>query len=433
MNKVRTRFLKSDFGRNIAVMFSGNGVAMILPFILAPFIARIYTPEDFAGYELFVKILTLFAVVSSLRFEMAILLPSSEKESNGLTKLSFELLIVFSILSALVIPFRQEIGQILDNQALASLLWLLPLAVFVTGAIKILIQVLIRRQQFKVLATNKIIASGGNNGSKFLLGLEFPMSLGLVWGHILGLVLPILALFRRKAVQKLPGELRKLKSSRKSLFAKYRDFPMVNTFHVLVEEGQEALLLFLISAYYGEITIGVFAFAMRYLRIPLAFFGSSLSQVLNEKLARERNAGIAIRPTVTRIVVGLAAVCIVPFTLLFFFGEPIFTVVFSAEWSAAGRYAQYLAPWLFLYFIETPLSMLPLIVDRQRRFFTINSIGHFLTLGVVAWLGFHHAPFERVLIWFSGLQSLFLLILILWFVYIAGGPKFQFKETNETT
>lgn len=412
-------------------MFSGNGVAMVLPFILAPLISRIYTPEDFAGYELFVKILTLIAVVSSLRFEMAILLPASDKESKNLTKLSFELLLLFSVLSGiLVIPFREKIGQLLDNPQLPGLLWLLPLAIFVTGAIKILTQFLIRQKSFKVLATNKIIASGGNNLSKYLIGLKFPIAIGLAWGHILGLVLPIVALFRQKSVRRLPAELRKLKFSRKALFSKYRDFPRVNTFHVLVEEGQEALLLFLISAYYGEIIIGVFAFAMRYLRIPLAVFGTSVAQVLNEKLASDRNSGINIRPAVTRIILILAAVCILPFTVLCFYGEPVFSFVFSAEWSEAGRYAQYLAPWLFLYFVESPVSMLPLIVNKQRSFFWINLTGHLITLAVVAWLGIRGAPFEQVLIWFSGLQSVLLTTLIIWFIYVAGLPPKGDLEIN---
>lgn len=404
-------------------MFSGNGVAMVLPFILAPFIARIYTPEDFAGYELFVKILTLIAVVSSLRFEMAILLPTSNKESKSIVKLSFELLILFSILSGIfIIPFREKIGELLHNPDLPGLLWLLPLAVFVTGGIKILTQFLIRKKEYKILATNKIVASGGNNLSKYLIGLRLPTSLGLAWGHIIGLVLPILALFRKKSVRELLPDLRKIQFSRKALFSKYRDFPLVNTFHVLVEEGQEALLLFLISAYYGEIIIGVFAFAMRYLRIPLWVFGSSLAQVLNEKLASDRNKGINIRPAVTRIILGLAVVCVIPFTVLFFYGEPIFSFIFSPEWSDAGLYAQYLAPWLFLYFIESPVSMLPLIVDKQRTFFVINFVGHLITLGVVAYLGIQNAPFEEVLIWFSGLQSFFLAVLILWFIYVSGLP-----------
>ena len=414
-------------------MFSGNGIAMVLPFILAPFIARIYTPEDFAGYELFVKILTIIAVISSLRFEMAILLPASEKESNSIVKLSFELLLFFTVLSGiLVLPFREKIGEVLHNEDLPRLLWLLPLAIFVTGGIKILTQFLIRKKEFKVLATNKVIASGGNNLSKFLIGLRLPTAVGLAWGHILGLILPILALFRKKSVRELIPSLSRIQYSRRALFSKYRDFPLINTFHVLVEEGQEALLLFLISAYYGEIIIGVFAFAMRYLRIPLHVFGSSLAQVLNEKLARDRNGGINIRPNVTRIILGLAGVCILPFTVLFFFGEPIFSVVFSAEWSEAGRYAQYLAPWLFLYFVESPVSMLPLIVEKQRTFFVINFVGHLITLGAVAYLGIQHAPFEEVLIWFSGLQSFFLTVLIFWFIYASGlPPKEVGKEESE--
>lgn len=423
MNSLRSRLLKSEFSRNLAVMFSGNGLALILPFLVAPLISRVFTPEDFAGYELFVKILTLIAVVSSLRFEMAILLPASQKEADGLTKLSFEVLCIATLLSLIfVLFFRENTARILGNESLSELLWLLPLAVITTGTIKILTQVVIRYREFKTLATNKIIASGSNNVSKYLLGLKFPVAGSLVWGHIIGLILPILALFQRKIVYTLPQRLLKLKISRRKLFSRYRDFPLVNTFNIFIEEAQESLLLFLISAFYGELILGLFAFALRYLRVPLNVFGASLAQVLNEKFARERNEGLNIRKPLIRTFASLAAVCFMPFALLFFYGEPLFALIFGAEWSEAGRLAGYLAPWLFLYFVETPVSMLPLIVDRQSTFFAINFSGHLLTLAAVAYFGMHSAPIEVVLTWFTAIQSLFLLILIVWFVRIAGLP-----------
>lgn len=420
MSKLKELIFRSDFTKNVTVMLSGNGLAMIFPFIMAPFISRIYSPDDFAGFELFVKIAALIAVISALRFEVAILLPKANSEADSLFKLSIKLLLIVTALTVvLVLPFREEIGELLDNRDLADLLWLLPPAVFFMGGGQILSQYIIRLKKFKELASNKVLGAISNHGSKYILGLSSPIGLSLVWGQLLGHAIPTIAYLRLKKIRNILGNLFNQEVKSKLLFKKYRDFPLVNSAHAFFDEGQKALLLFLISAYYGELILGLFAFSWRYLRVPLQVFGNSLSQVLNEKWARDLEKGIIIRSALIRTSLGLLAIAVVPFGLLFFFGEPIFKFVFGNDWSMAGKYAEYMAPWLLLHFVVSPISFLPVLFERQKTNFAIVIVGNLTTLLLVVVMSLNGFSFEDVLIAIVASHSVLLVVTLFWIVYIS--------------
>src|SRR5690554_3338313 len=416
MNKLKSLIFRSDLTKNVTVMMSGNGLAIIFPFIMAPLISRIYTPDDFAGFELFIKIAALVAVVSALRFEIAILLPSKHAEADALFKLSIKLLLLITVVSAVFVwPWREEIGTVLSNADLAYLLWFLPLAVFFIGGQQILTQYIIRLQRFKEIASNKVLSAIANNGSKYLFGLSAPTSGSLVIGQILGHAIPTIAFLRIKQVRNVLATTFKSEYSSRYLFKKYRDFPVVNSAHAFFDEGQKALLLFLISAYYGEFILGLFAFAWRYLRVPLQVFGYSLSQVLNEKWARDLNNGIVLKNALRRTTIGLFAIAIVPFAILFFFGEPIFTFVFGKDWTIAGTYAAYMAPWLMIHFITSPVSFLPVLYLRQKTNFVISIIGNSLILIAVAIMSYLQYDFEDVLIVLVATNSFLMIFILIWY------------------
>lgn len=421
MIKGLKKYAKSDFTKNVAVMFSGNGLAMIFPFFMAPFISRIYSPTDFAGFELFIKIAALISVVGSLRFDRAILLPKSDGEADSLFKLSFKILFIVTAVSLVVsLFFGADISRLLENQDLGTFIWVLPIAVFILGAHNILTVYAIRLRRFKLIASNKILASLTNNGAKYLLGLWNASGISLVWGQVFGTLLPLIGFLKYEPIRKSITTIKHQAVSTKVLFKKYRDFPLINSSHAFFDEGQKALLLFIISAYQGSIVLGLFAFAWRYLQIPLQVLGSSLSQVLNEKWARDINEGINIRPAVIRVVWLLFGIAIIPFALLFFFGTPIFAFVFGEEWRVAGTYAEWMAPWLMMNFLSNPISFMPILANKQSMSFTIAVVGNLLTLLVVFVLSIRGLPFQDILLALVAGNVILLTFNLFWLIYISG-------------
>jgi O-antigen/teichoic acid export membrane protein len=426
-----SKYSSNPFVRNIGVMFSGNGLALVIPFLIAPLISRIYTPEDFAGFELFVRILSLVAIVGSLRLELAILLPKEREEVLALVKLCFRILLIVTVVSSiLILPFSDEIGALLKNESLPELLFLLPIGVFSLGALNIMNQYLIKSQSFKEAAIAKVTMSTSNNMSKYLIGLNFPTSFSLSIGQIIGAFLPLVIMLRLREIRDMLAETFRIKSSSRVMLKRYKEFPLVNTFHAFFNEAQYAVLLFLISAYYGEVVLGLFGFAFRYLRVPLTVFGASIGQVLNEKWSRDLNEEKSIGSAVIRTLIVLFGIGILPFGVLFFFGEPIFSFVFGEEWALAGRYAEVISPWLFLNFIVSPISSLPILLKRQGTFFVMAVVGNLVTLFLVFFAGHGQWNFTSLLWLMVISNSALMLVSIIWLIRVSGIGR---KDINQLT
>jgi O-antigen/teichoic acid export membrane protein len=420
IKQFRDQYFGSAFARNILVMFTGNGLSLILPFLLAPLITRLYSPQDFAGYELYARLIALVGVLSALRYEYAIILPKDDKDAESLVQLCFRILLVVTFLSALVfIPFRNELGVWLGNKDLPGLIWWVPPGIFLTGILAIMVQYGTRLSKFKLLATNKVIATTGNHFSKYLIGLRLPTAGGLVVGHLIGLIAPLIAMLTVKPLRQMFKKLVHSSDNMKAIALRYKEFPLINSSHAFYDEGQRAVLFFIISAYYGEYVFGLFAFTFRYLRIPMQVFGGSLGQVVMPRLASDLNAGISIKPKITRIMILLAAVGILPFGTLMVFGEDLFGFIFGSDWSEAGRYAAIMSPWLFFNFLVAPISHLPTVLSRQRNFFAISVLFTLVTIAGVFVLSQLDFSFYTLLKFMTAVGVLMDAYLAYWFLRIA--------------
>lgn len=419
MNKLKALLFRSEFTKNVMVMMSGNGLSLVIPLLLAPLLTRIYTPTDFAGYELFVRFVALIVTFSTLGYEVAIILPKSEEVAARLVKLSFRVLFVVVILSGLIlIPFRYEIGALSENSTLHELLIWVPVAVLFTGVLSILVQYLIQIQEFKVLATNKVLSTTSGNGFKYLLGLKWPNPIGLMFGHILGLAIPVITLLRRVEIRKLLRRTLTFKGGVGDVAKEYRQFPMFNMPHALYVEVINMILFFLISSYYGELILGLFAFTFRYLRVPVQIFGSSLSQVFIPRISKQYIDGQDVRKEVKKVMGMLALVGIIPFGLVLFFGSSIFGFVFGEGWHGSGLYAAIMVPQLYANFIISPVSMVPTIVNRQGMFFLLNVIGTLLAISALFILSVLDYEFQYVLAGYTGTLALLNIYLAFWFLRI---------------
>jgi O-antigen/teichoic acid export membrane protein len=272
---------------------------------------------------------------------------------------------------------------------------------------------------FRAISTNKIWATSSNHGSKYLLGLKFPTASGLVWGHVIGAVAPVLTLLGKREIYTQLGAMRRNKMPLMPLMRKYKEFPLINAPHAFYDEANRAVLFLVISAFFGEITLGLFAITMRYLKVPVQVFGASLSQVFMPTLAKDFSEKREIRTRIKRIMIGNALVGILPFTVLFFFGHEIFSFFFGSAWAEAGTYAEIISPWLYLNFITSPVSMLPTIVRCQRTFFIIVLVATLLALAIVGTLAYVNQPFVHVLVALSAVMAAMDIFLIFWFLKIA--------------
>jgi len=86
---------KSEFTKNVLTLMTGTTIAQAIPIAISPILTRIYTPEDFGLLALFISIVSIMAVVSTGKYELAIILPKSN--TYGFQLLSLTLMIAFVV------------------------------------------------------------------------------------------------------------------------------------------------------------------------------------------------------------------------------------------------------------------------------------------------------------------------------------------------
>src|SRR5699024_4937358 len=93
-----------------------------------------YSPDDFGALALFVAISTILASIANGRYELAILLPKTDKEALSIMTLSLVISTLLSIfLFISIIIFHNPIVSIVNNRELSKWLYFIPIVVFLAG------------------------------------------------------------------------------------------------------------------------------------------------------------------------------------------------------------------------------------------------------------------------------------------------------------
>ena len=129
---MKTASKRSSFFKNILTLFSGTAIAQALPILLSPVLSRIYTPLDFAILAIITPIITIGATISTLRFDIAVVVPKENSEAKTLLSTALITNILITVLSALcVFVFQLTIpsNTLLSDEA-RKLLWYIPPGIF---------------------------------------------------------------------------------------------------------------------------------------------------------------------------------------------------------------------------------------------------------------------------------------------------------------
>ena len=101
------KLLKSEFNRNVLTLMTGTTIAQAIPIAITPILTRIYTPEDFGVFALFIAIASIFGTIVNGRYELAIMLTRKDEDAINIFALGFIITFVISlILLILVLVFN---------------------------------------------------------------------------------------------------------------------------------------------------------------------------------------------------------------------------------------------------------------------------------------------------------------------------------------
>ena len=83
------RLLKrSGFSKSLITLLTGTTLAQGITLLISPILSRLFTPHDFGVFGTFLSIVSAIALIASLRYEIAIVLPKKEDVAINLLALA---------------------------------------------------------------------------------------------------------------------------------------------------------------------------------------------------------------------------------------------------------------------------------------------------------------------------------------------------------
>ena len=400
--------------RNFITMLSGNTLSQMIPFLIAPILARIFSPIDCAVVANFMAIVGVIGIVATGRLELAIPLPKDHVKAQDIVFTGLMITLLLGGLSLFIPLFSEQVGAIYKDEILPEFLWLVPLSVISYGLLGLANNWSLRHEKFQSISIGKIGQSLVNNGLAAILGYIGWGINGLIIAWLLSQYVNIFILLvgvKRKVNRKDFGII-----TIKSTLKEYRDFPLINSLHAFTDVFVTQFLLFwVISSYFGYFELGLFAMMHRYVRAPIVLISSSVSQLFYVEAGKALNNGTSLVPILTKTI-KTSVLFAIPFIIvILLFGPIIFKWYLGAEWEQAGVYAQSITPMLFFSFIVSPISGLPIILNKQRGAFFLSVLGYSISLSSLFIAVWYKLDFRIALWFYSGAFCIYYVLILLWY------------------
>jgi O-antigen/teichoic acid export membrane protein len=364
--------LKSDYFKSLSVLLSGTLIAQVIGYAIAPLLTRLYSTAEMGELALYMRITGFIAAIATLRYESALPIPKNDVHSYLLYRIS--LLISFIVLGISSILL---ISLILAGITPGFSWWYVLLIIFGSAAIVVInigTNWSVRTGTFSLISRQKIVNSLFSNTLKWGFAYFSMGYFGLIVATFIGYFLSSFEFIF--SFRGLKRKYSQLKSRKKTwvLLKDHREFPLLNLPHILVDHGRDILIATLILAYFSESIYGSFSHSYAMLRIPSMLIGVSLSQVFYNQAIKLYNENKRMLPLLKKTIGMLIGISIIPFTILYLFGEPIFAWIFGVNWAEAGSYSETMSFWLMVSFVISPISALPMILKKQKIAFVFGTI-----------------------------------------------------------
>lgn len=365
--------------RAVVVLVSGTALAHGLSALALPVLSRLYTPADFGLLAVFSGALSIIAVASCLRYDVAVPLPEKDDDAQHLVALSLTCACAVALLLAVVIGAAPErIAAALGQPALAGYLLLLPVGVLAAGGYSALQSWHIRCKRFGLLSRARVAQSAASAGTQIGLGSLGAGPVGLLVGYVMNSGVACLSLggdlLRARAQLRLSRML--------ELAREYVRFPKYSTIEALANSAAIQLPIILIAALAEPAEAGHLSMAIYVMQVPMALIGTAIGQVYLSRAAEEHRAG-RLAPFTSEVLQGLFKAGMGPLAAAGILAPSLFGLVLGASWERAGTLVSAMVPWFAMQFLASPISMALHITGHQRRAFLLQAGALVVRVGVV--------------------------------------------------
>lgn len=421
------RIKSSDLMRNVLVLMTGTVFAQVFSYALSPLISRLYNEGDMADFGMYSRLVAFISSLISARLELSLPVPKSNFHAFLLYRFTVNIVLI-SIISCILI----SVIYLFNVQFELNLVYLILLSIvsaLCVSFINLGTNWSIRTKDFKKISQQRITNSLFSNLLKIGFGYLTFGSLGLILATFLGYFLSSIHFVN----DFIKNQFFKIKSKTKTrlLLKEYKEFPLIVLPHTMLDMGRDLFVAFIVVYHFGKDIFGSYVYASMMLSLPIAVIGQSVGQVFFNKCAEIINQGKSILSLLYQSFLMLFLISVIPFGLIYFYGEEIFVLVFGSVWKHAGKFSEIMSFWMALNFVISPLSNLPLLLKRQKENFYIGLLDIAVQLfcfGVLPFFTELSSSFDSFIsiMWIYTLLKIFVLLITAYsYIYFAKNPKIE--------
>lgn len=388
-----SKLTTSIFVRHVLVLLSGTMMAQGIVTLSIPIVTRLYDPAAFSVLAGFASVLSMVTAVACLRFNVAIPLPEHEGEAASLLVLSVVSATVLSLLTyGLLIwtPFRDL--EVIASRGLDAYVWLLGIAIWLSGTYMAFQSWAARRKAFKRIAKTKVTRAGWSVATQIGIGAINPVPLGLLLGHTVlhgfGFLALALYAWRDDKADLMSVTRAKIATAVRG----YWRYPVFSTPEALLNAAGTNLPVLIIVAHAAPAEAGFLFLAMKMMGLPMMLVGRSVTQVYVSEAGQRLRDGTLPRFTLDAMW-SLAKLGAIPFVLVGVAAPFLAEAALGEGWGRTGILLAWMVPWFFLQFVASPISVVLLITSQQVLAVGMQALGLVLRVGAVyltfgVWPGF---------------------------------------------
>lgn len=374
--------------RSIITVLSGTVIAQLISLAALPFLSRVYSAEDFGGFQIYVSILNILLIVVAFRFEVALLSAHEERSYSLLLRLTSRLSLITSGIALIVVL---AFGPVLNERLpeLGSLIYVFPAAMLVAGLLQMMTYLPLRNRDYRLAARVRVVQAlsyvAGSAAFAFL-----PLSgLGLQLGDLIGRIgaFITIGLGTPKSVSDAVGKISVAEA--RGIASRYREYPILMFPGTLLSALVAAMAPLAFLGLFGLEAAGQYALVERFILMPVGLLAAAVAQVFTGDFAKSfRDDTANLHSVFRRTVLSLLAIGIVPCLAGYILAPFAVPLVFGEQWQLAGQLCSIAMGIALVSFVAAPLHMV-LVICGQSRLQLVWEIGRFvvmllLFLGLIA-------------------------------------------------
>ena len=385
MKKIEFKFftnilLRSELLRSASILITGTVIAQLISILLQPFLRRFFSPQIFGIYSVYWSLIGIIIVISSLRYDDAIVLPKTDKESANVLGLSLIFSFCFDLLLFLIVLIMG--GKIITFLNLPStfpvwILYIIPLSAFLYNSYQCLNYWLVRKRKFYAVSVNKLTRRGAEGISQISFAL-LKNSNGLIYSDIIGQTVNVLTVIYQTFKNGLTFRSISLVKL-KYVFKKYKDFPKFNLVPAFMSTCSFMLPPIFINKFFSSESAGYFDLAKILLSVPLALVATSFSSVLLQRVSEKFNKHESFMTELKPVILVVSLISLIEVLTIVFFGEYLFKFIFGNTWIFSGKISKILV-WSFTFnFIVSTFTTI-FVSMRRIKIYSIYQLFYFMAI-----------------------------------------------------